>query len=165
MGCGLKGSNGTVTFSSNLIDVTIGSTRMLWPGMVLIDNADNSTAISSKDGQTIDVQLRDRTLYKDGDWDTLCLPFDVTIADSPLAGDGVTVMELNGSTSGLDASGLLTINFTPVTSGVLTAGKPYIIKWDNTGADIVNPMFSGVTIDGADPATKAVAFSNPKSRI
>ena len=50
--------------------------------MTLADNAtDNSTTISNNNGETGSVKLEDRTLYKDGDWNTLCLPFDVmTIA-------------------------------------------------------------------------------------
>ena len=93
-------------------------------------------------------------------WNTLCLPFDVTIANSPLAGDGVTVMELNGTTSGLDSEGLLTINFTEVTSGTLTAGKPYIIKWNAAATNIESPVFNDVTVTNTDPATQAVSFSN-----
>ena len=158
--------NGTI-YSGESQTLTLvyadGSETFTMPAMdviPLLNGFDNSSAISANRGSGKNVILTGRTLYKDGSWNTLCLPFGVTVSGSVLDGDNVTVMELNGSTSGLDASGLLTINFTPVTSGVLTAGKPYIIKWDNTGADIVNPVFNGVTIDGTDPATKAVAFSN-----
>lgn len=110
------------------------------------------------DGKKADVTLSGRTLYKDGAWNTLCLPFDVTISGSPLAGDGVTVMELNSSASSLSSDGTLTINFTTVAGGTLTAGRPYIIKWDNTGGSIKNPEFSGVTLSADDPV--AVTFSN-----
>ena len=124
----------------------------------LCADADNTSLLTAYNGSLVTaVKLNNRTLYKDGKWNTLCLPFDVTIADSPLAGDGVAVMELNGTTSGLDSEGLLTINFTEVTGGTLTAGNPYIIKW-NTGTDITDPVFNDVTVTNASPA--AVTFSN-----
>ena len=30
------------------------------------------------------------------------------------------------------------------------AGTPFIIKWDNTGVNLVNPVFTGVTIDNTN---------------
>ena len=162
------GYNGTCT--SVAIGNMVGAVeRSPYNYVPLADAANNSTKISDFNSNDCDVTLKDRTLYKDGAWNTLCLPFDVTIANSPLAGDGVTVMELNGSTSGLDSEGLLTINFTEVTSGSLTAGKPYIIKWnkadgydeaDPATRDLKDPVFSGVTVKNTDPATLAVSFSN-----
>ncbi len=94
------------------------------------------------------LQLADRTLYKDGDWNTLCLPFDVVLAASPLAG-----AEARTLSSALYAGGELTLNFSePVET--LTAGTPYIIRWekandyvDDNEHNIVNPTFSGVTVD------------------
>lgn len=127
----------------------------------LADDDNNSTVLARYLGKKAGtVTLQDRTLSKSGEWNTLCLPFDVTIADSPLAGDGVTVMELDGTTSNLDSNGQLTIHLTEVTSGVLTAGKPYFIKWNNTGKSIVTPVFRDVTVTNIDPATQAVSFSN-----
>ena len=108
----------------------------------LADNADNTSDIDAFNGQTVDVQLAGRTLYKDGSWNTICLPFDVTIAGSPL--DGATVMELNTTSSYLNES-TLTLNFTEVEA--IEAGKPYLIKWESgdnlTEDDLV---FNGVEI-------------------
>ena len=113
----------------------------------LADNADNSTTISNANGYVANVTLSGRTLYKDGYWNTLVLPFDVTIASSPLAGDNVVAKVLNES-SKLD-NGTLTLNFdnAPAT---IPAGTPFIIKWDNTGVNLVNPVFTGVTIDNTN---------------
>ena len=115
-------------------------------GVTLADNGNNSTVISDKDEQTTSVQLSGRTLYKDDKWNTLCLPFSLTaeqIAASPLA--GCTLMALDGTTSNL-TNGTLTLNFTTAES--ITAGTPYIIKWDGDGTNnIVSPVFSNVTID------------------
>ena len=148
IGSGYNGSCGYVTIATNLIDVTSGKTRTLWPGMVLIDNADNNTAISSKDGLTTDVQLRGRTFWKDGDWNTLCLPFEVSTTSGTLAGDGVVAMTLNTATSGLSGQ-TLTLNFTEAET--IPVGTPFIIKWDESGTDIENPVFSGVSVTSADP--------------
>jgi hypothetical protein len=135
---------------------------------VLADNADNTTAIATAatvctGGQTLAVKLQGRTLYKDGNWNTLCLPFkvgDVTAAEghhfdgTPL--EGAIVKELDTSESNLAANGTLTLSFTNATS--IEAGKPYIVKWTTTGDNIVNPVFTGVAVDATAPT--AVTFTN-----
>ena len=96
--------------------------------------------VASINGFFADVTLQDRTLYKDGAWNTICLPFDVTIAGSPLAGATarpLTSASISGST--------LTLTFGDAVT-TLEAGTPYIIKWAS-GDNIVSPVFSGVTID------------------
>lgn len=101
-----------------------------------------------KDGQPHDLMLMGRTLYRDGDWNTLCLPFGIdNLSGTPL--DGATVKELdtatdyNGHVTGVEGTTLY-LNFKDATR--IEAGKPYIVKWETTGADIVNPVFSGVTV-------------------
>lgn len=101
----------------------------------------------SKGGSDKKVILQDRTLYKDGAWNTLCLPFNAS-----LTGDlaNAVLMELDkevGSYShqtGFE-NGTLYLNFKTATS--IEAGKPYIVKWTTTGDPIQNPMFTGVTIN------------------
>lgn len=108
-----------------------------------------------------EVQLTDRTLLKDGYWNTLCLPFSLTaeqIAASSLA--GATIKAFNNSADGtsLSADGTLTMKFNTVTD--IEAGVPYLIKWDKADGydqadvntrDIKNPVFSGVTITSTEP--------------
>ena len=127
------------------------------PNIVLADDADNSTAITNLQGQTVDVILKGRTLYKDGKWNTLCLPFDVTMGSGQMK--DATVMTMDASTSGFNAStGELTLNFDEVTSGIIAAGTPFIVKWDkandydtNQAAyDVTNPVFSGVTVTSTE---------------
>ena len=123
----------------------------------------NVTTIDNNDGNTADVHLFGRTLVKDGSWNTLCLPFALGDADAedgkhfdgtPL--EGATVMELDLADdgtythpTGLDGTTLY-LNFKAATS--IGAGRPYIVKWaknDPSDPDldnIVNPVFSGVTI-------------------
>ena len=117
-------------------------------GIPLLDNSNNDFVITTFNGvANQDYTLAGRTLTKTGAWNTLCLPFDVTIANSPLA--GATVKTLNASTSNLTA-GTLTLTF-DTESTTMTAGTPYIIKWDGTG-NITNPTFTGVTIKSTTPS-------------
>lgn len=55
----------------------------------------NATRIVNYNGQTATVTLNDRTLYTDGSWNTLCLPFDLTLDGSPL--EGATLKKLQSS--------------------------------------------------------------------
>ena len=111
--------------------------------VTLADNADNSSTISSVNGYLADVTLSGRTLYKDGAWNTLCLPFNVdNFTGTPL--EGATVKTLASTDF---SGGTLTMNFSDdVTS--IEAGKPYIVKWAN-GTDIVDPVFNDVLISNA----------------
>ncbi len=143
-----------------------GSESFTMPDMdviVLTNGYSNSGVIANNKGAGKNVVLSGRTLYKDNSWNTLCLPFDVTIDDSPLA--GATVMELDTDESSLTAS-TLTLNFTPAT--VIEAGKPYLIKWESddsqgaTDVNISNLVFSGIEIkQGLTPASvgNAITFS------
>ncbi|MBO4809930.1 MAG: hypothetical protein J5552_00015 [Prevotella sp.] len=108
--------------------------------------------------------LTGRTLYKDGSWNTICLPFNVNWNSYcnyySLEGNGLTVMALDAANSTF-ADGVLTLNFTTIYDGVthtdnLVAGTPYIIKWDEdtNNPTIVNPTFEDVEISTAtNPAT------------
>ena len=123
-------------------DQTINAKR----GIVLADDADNSEAISTNN--TYDVMLSGRTLYKDGKWNTLCLPFDVSTTTGPLSGDNVEAMMLHSSDSGLSGT-TLTLNFDAATS--IPAGTPFIIRWgtpdSHPDTDLTDPVFSDVTIN------------------
>ena len=109
-----------------------------------VKNADRIDALN--DGKPTNIVLSGRTLYKDGSWNTLCLPFDVSTASGTLSGDNVQAMTLNTTTSNF-ADGTLTLNFDDATT--IPAGKPFIIKWDESGTDITNPVFEGVTVSNA----------------
>ena len=115
----------------------------------------NTVLIESWNSKTTNVTLKDRTLYKDGSWNTLCLPFSLTaeqLAASPLANADIRTL----STASF-SNGELTLNFTAKDNvNSITAGTPYIIKWTKASnyeeanaqtRDIINPVFSGVEID------------------
>ena len=128
--------------------------------LTLQGGSSNADAIAEYDGQFVNVQLSDRTLYNDGSWNTLCLPFDVDdLSGTPL--DGCFVMELD-TESAIDGhvtgfapmSNTCYLNFKPVTS--IKAGQPYIVKrksylaisseddWNAFAANVAN----GVTYEG-----------------
>ena len=119
----------------------------------LSDNANNADGITAlADNQSHNIMLYGRTIYRDGDWNTLCLPFDVdNLKGTPL--DEATVMELDVETSNLK-DGTLTLYFKDTES--IKAGKPYIVKWDTPATDISNPLFEKVTVDAS--ASTSVAF-------
>ncbi len=127
------------------------------PEIALLDNADNSPVLTANEGLLVDATLQDRTLYKDGKWNTLTLPFDVpSLTGTPL--EGATIMEMNtAKKNGFDAaSGTLYLAFETATQ--IEAGKPYLVKWTN-GKDIVEPVFSDVTISSTTPTAIESATS------
>lgn len=130
----------------------------------LSDNANNATTLSDKNGHTAYVALSGRTLWKDGAWNTLCLPFSLNeeqFASSPLAGATMMEFDVTGHYSKVENHWISTEDSSAPKSGIdaeantiylffknatsITAGKPYIIKWDS-GSNIVNPVFFNVTI-------------------
>ena len=113
------------------------------PDVVFNNNgAGNAESIAAYAGKKVNATLAGRTLYKDGTWNTLCLPFSVTIADSPLADADVRAL----SSASHDGESL-TLNFTEEGDvKTLAAGTPYIIRWA-AGSDIVEPVFEQVVID------------------
>ncbi len=119
----------------------------------------NSEIIEAADGKSVKVTLADRTLWCDGDWNTLCLPFEVDLNDENGPLYGATARKLNSASI---TGTKLRLNFgNPVET--LEAGVPYLIKWEvctegteeTEGTElamenIVNPVFPGVTIDATD---------------
>ena len=146
--------NGNLTFTKTFFDQNGNkydsnvyiSGKILRPVITLYDNADNTTAINNNNGDSQSVWLSGRTLYKDGKWNTLCLPFDVTISESPLKGGTVMIFD-KGSTAFDSSTGTLTLNFAGGTSGIV-AGTPFIIKWDSgTNLTEKDLYFTDVIID------------------
>ena len=100
------------------------------------NNGDNESVISANNGVLADVTIQNLTL-ESGKWQGICLPFDVDVENSPLAGADVRTFE---SKTSID--GKLFLNFlTPVTE--MKAGTPYIVKMES---DLSNPVFENVTI-------------------
>ena len=125
-------------YSSNRITVTQEA------AIVLYNSQENTSTITNNDGKTCCVILDGRS-FSPGKWYTLCLPFNVTIANSPLAGADARALDTDYTRI---ESKSLKLEFTSVTE--LEAGMPYIIRWES-GSNIVNPVFENVTISKATP--------------
>lgn len=157
-----NGSVGT-TSAPYIIDITPVS---------LANDADNTATLAAWKDQTCDIMLTGRTLYKDGSWNTICLPFTLTAAEvNEHLGNPTGLMTLSSSSFD-DTSGTLTLNFNNELANGITAGKPYIIKWAKAegteNAEINNPVFTGVTISEANvPATSTctdlIGITSPKT--
>lgn len=110
-------------------------------GAIFLDeNSDNIV----KAAENVNVTLK-RTFYKDGEWNTLCLPF--AVADAKTAFDGAELREVDTEKSNGN-----TIVFKEATA--IEAGKPYLIKWANTSTEAVDfeKKFEGVTlVEAATP--------------
>ena len=123
--------------------------------LTLNESTSNSTAIQNADDQMSEVTLSGRTLYKDGKWNTLCLPFNFSAeqiaAHKDFAGAKLMELDTNG-TNGFDATnGTLYLAFKEATA--INAGVPYLVKWDAAGADFTSPVFFGVTINATATTT------------
>ena len=135
----------------------------------LYDKADNSKVIEMMaNARTTNVTIKGRTLYKDGNWNTICLPFNVSQYNSLLEGATVKELDLFGYYSddgvyysyaasnlrrtGFDAeNGTLYLYFKDATAdandNLLKAGTPYLIKWPSGGTDITGDLtFEGVKV-------------------
>ena len=116
------GSDGNIYASGAVADPSVLNDVTLTGADILYDTADNDI---SGFAATTSVSLYGRTLYRDGDWNTLCLPFSLaSLTGTPL--EGFTVMELDGTASHLDGDGTLYLNFKA--SDGIEAGNPYIVK-------------------------------------
>ena len=97
------------------------------------------------------VNLKNRTLYKDGYWNSLTLPFNISkekLATTCLAGADIRTYK---SASWDGGNKELTITFSATNDGEIKAGVPCLIRWgtpnDAPGGTIENPMFTNVSVD------------------
>ena len=141
----------------------------------------NSDLLEEFNGKEFDVKLRGRTFYRDGEWNTFCLPFTLsnihgTIFNSEVY-TGVSIMQLDNThfyyikDKGTELAyrtgcqdGKLYLFFRELSgSEDIQAGTPYIVKWakvdgynplDPATYDHMNPVFRNVTIDNTlNPVT------------
>lgn len=150
--------------NSNVVEsgTVIIDGRTLQPGRLTLSNdAENATLLPLYDGlKMVQVTLKGRNLYKDKNWNTLCLPFSLTEAE--LSDHGVLkdydIRALNSSSF---ANGTLTLNFSTISETAITAGEPYLVKWtgDYNAAPFEDLTFSDVTIS-KDAGTRETAKAN-----
>ncbi len=147
----------TYNFSDNIIIPYLYSLK-------LKNASDNEDVITENLGSKVKtLTLSDRTFYKDGSWNTLCLPFSLTASQvKNFLQSPAKLMTLSSSSY---ADEVLTLTFAEATT--IEAGKPYIIKWDSSSENLVSPSFTDVYIENAisDAVTEYVDFSGTYSPV
>ena len=108
--------------------------------VTLDESQNNAETISGNADKTVNVNLT-RTLKADV-WNTFCVPFDVTVADSPLK--DATIKQI-ASVTEKDDGAVINFEDAPAT---LVAGKAYLVR---TTTAIENPTFNGVTVKNVTP--------------
>ncbi|MBR4440994.1 MAG: hypothetical protein IKS00_05530 [Bacteroidales bacterium] len=99
--------------------------------LTLNGNQDNSEAIeAADDGKQYEVVLNNYNLYRNGEWNTICLPFGIDDFSGTVF-ENATIKKLSSLSL---SNGKLTMKFEAVTR--IEAGTPYIVKWDSA-VDIV----------------------------
>ena len=116
--------------------------QKLRPVIPMQNNAANSATIAKYAGKQISSALMDRTIYADGAWNTICLPYGATYNNNgKILNSHFTIMELdtdgtynaageadaNGTYQTGIRDGILYLYFKTVDA--IEAGKPYIIRW------------------------------------
>ena len=147
----------------------------------LYDNASNATLLRDADGKQISVTLSGRTLFKDGNWNTLCLPFDLSSAEVGPLLDGTSgkLMELDtegtydtDKKTGFDpTTGTLRLYFKDAKE--IKAGTPYIVKWNKPSGydgnesdhDLTNHVFQNVKIDNSDKTLTRQTVESADGRV
>lgn len=128
----------TGTGKAVLETMTVAYSKL--PSIGLDESKDNTETISGNADKTVNVKLT-RTLKADV-WNTFCVPFDVTVAGSPL--EGATIKQIASVEEKTDGA---VINFKDAPA-TLEAGKAYLVR---TATAIVNPTFNGVTVKNVTP--------------
>lgn len=148
----------------------VATFKMLQPGEELpmeiaLPNLgeDNQTIVDNANGAKANVTLSDRTLYKDGSWNTICLPFDMT-AEQVTEQLAPSALKSLSTTAYEQATNTLSLNFVDATT--IEAGKPYVVKWAQA-EDWVNPVFKNVTINNtlSPVETNEVIFAGNYSPV
>ena len=148
--------------------------------VVILDEMDETEAFLTKlpEARTKSFALMRRTLYKDGYFNTICLPFDVPNIedeDSPLKGAEVYTFD-GGTVSGTTGNEQLNLSVSPLVGNRLSAGVPYLIQWANTGEVMTFLRFdgventwvaAGVSEAPSDPGNENIKFHGlyPRKRI
>ena len=109
--------------------------QLTYYGDVIISEDDTEAACATG---TYNIQLK-RTLAADK-WNTFSVPFDFTVAGSPL--EGARVMKFNSADDNI---------ITMEDADEVVAGDPYLVK---PTSDIVNPTFEGVDVENPAEAVK-----------
>ena len=131
--------------------------------LTVLDEKDDASTFATKfaTASTKDYALMIRSLYKDGYFNTICLPFDVnSIAASPLAGAEIYTFD-GGRVVNTGSGNELQLQLSPLSGDQLTKGVPYMIRWtsgDNLSFLIFDNISWGSGIDAGQTGDTKVTF-------
>ena len=134
------------TIGPNTVTVTI----LDYP--TVYDNADPSGTLTSLLNTPSDLKVK-RTIYADDEYNTICLPFALdasALAASPLAGFNRLKTFKGAQVTGTAPDLYIDIFVEDATT--IEAGIPYLITYPSAHADIVNPVFTGITVTTTTPS-------------
>lgn len=132
--------NSLSQYAANTIDNIVVMDKS---ALALKDTEDNDAVLAELEGETVTITIN-RTIFCDGYFNTLCLPFDLdaaALAASPLAG----YARLAKFTEATVESGSDELQLVYEYATSIEAGVPYLINFP-AGENIVNPTFTNVTI-------------------
>ena len=131
--------------------------------VTVLDENDDATTFSSKfaTASMKDYALMIRSLYKDGYFNTICLPFDVnSIAASPLAGAEIYTFD-GGRVVDTGSGNELQLQLSPLSGDQLEKGVPYMLRWtsgDNLSFLIFDNIIWGTGSDADQTGDAKVTF-------
>ena len=139
------------------------------PQLIFYDTEDNRSLIDQYKGRTVNqVELNGHVFFKNHQWNTLCLPFDVigeNIDFSPLADAEIWELDVAEKDDYAQPTGfdpeteVLTLNFKPARN--IEPGKPYVFEWRTTASSIINdPVFENVTIKSSTEGEMAITSND-----
>lgn len=159
----LSGTETTCTNDHYTLTMSNHNTVISASGVVVLrDDVNNSAVITQMAGQSKNVTVG-RT-FVHGEWNSICLPFNVSASTVSNVFGNTTQLKRLGSSDFTDGELSLSFENIPVSLAgtiIIEAGKPYLIK-PSKDADVVNPVFGGVTIvNSSTPTVTDVATFTP----
>ena len=131
--------------------------------LTVLDEKDDASTFATKfaTASMKDYALMIRSLYKDGYFNTICLPFDVnSIAASPLAGAEIYTFD-GGRVVNTGSGNELQLQLSPLSGDQLKKGVPYMLRWtsgDNLSFLIFDNISWGSGIDAGQTGDTKVTF-------
>ena len=142
------GQNYTTVSNSLYVETTIAGPRVA-------DNADPSTTLTTLYTDAAPMSLlMNRTIYADGDYNTICLPFSVSESDFANPAHPLYGYERLKAFRGAQVTGSgqdLSIDVFVQDATEIVAGVPYLITYPSNHGDIVNPLFANITVTATEP--------------
>lgn len=143
-----------VAGANSQTDMRVKNLRVIDAVTLSDGDENNADKLSANLNKTVDVTLG-RTIFCDGDYNTICLPFDLSeeqLAASPLA--GATFKAFKYAVIEPEELQVRVIDV----EGGLQAGVPYLLKM-TADENLVSPLFKNVTIGAT--AAQAIGQDQP----